>query len=136
MWRHEDQFSRWYYVGEKMVLEYRIRHWSDARLPDVQNKRTVVSKQWVSKAVLVENGYEYSEYGEGSYSIPGTLTSVSLLLRGVAASTINTLATARRTKIAFVCIREDRETSATSSKHSAEQSSTKHSVEQSFTSNG
>ncbi|KAF6236655.1 hypothetical protein HO173_004946 [Letharia columbiana] len=75
VWRHEDQASRWYYVGEKMVLEYLIRHPDDAISSEGQKMRTVVSKQWIPKNILIKAGYEHTEYGEGSYSIPGKLTT-------------------------------------------------------------
>lgn len=124
VWRHEDQASRWYYVGEKMVLDYRIRHPDDAIYPEGQKMRTVVSKQWIPKNILIKAGYEHTEYGEGSYAIPGKLTTVSLLFRGVSVITIDRLKSARRKKSAFICIREDRETSATSSKHSTKEKPT------------
>ena len=71
VWRHEDQVSRWYYVGDKKVLEYHIRSPSDALHSQVQKMRTIVSKQWVPKDILAEARYAFTEYGEGSYCIPG-----------------------------------------------------------------
>ena len=90
-----------------MVLEYRVRLPSEAIHSGVQKMNTVVSKQWIPKKILNDKGYEYTEYGEGSYLIPGTLTTVSLLIRGISVSIADTLTTGTSTKFAFICIRVD-----------------------------
>ena len=60
IWRHEDQTSRWYFVGEKLTLEHRIRHPRDAPHPDVQKMR-IIGKRWIPKNFLIEAGHEYTE---------------------------------------------------------------------------
>ena len=42
-------------------------------------RKTILSKQWILKDILIEIGYEYTDYGQGSYSIPGHLKPVSPL---------------------------------------------------------
>ena len=79
VWRHEDLFTHWYYVGEKIVLEYRIRRReSTSTDSDLQQVKTVISKQWIYRDILEQAGYGFKEYGEGHYSIDGELTPVSL----------------------------------------------------------
>ena len=82
VWRHEDQSTHWYYVRERLVLEYRIRR-QDWALTDehVRAFKTIVSKQWASKSVLIEAGYDYKDYGEGGYSIDRKSTPVSLKIK-------------------------------------------------------
>ena len=79
VWCHETQSSRWYYIGETMVLEYRIRR-PLGKDSSSQKMKTVISKQWISKDTLVKAGYDFTDYGEGSYSIPGRLTPISFPL--------------------------------------------------------
>ena len=64
-----------------MVLEYRVRQPAVAFASEDRRMRTVVSKQWIPKDVLIEAQYEHTAYGEGSYPIAGKLTTVSPMLK-------------------------------------------------------
>ena len=78
VWRHETQSTHWYYIVERLVLEYRIRRGkSDSTITNLQDFKTVISKQWVYKDTLLQAAYDFKEFGEGSYSIKGKLTPVS-----------------------------------------------------------
>ena len=88
-----------------MVLEYRVRQPAVAFAPEDRTIRTVVSKQWIPKDVLIEAQYEHTTYGEGSYSIAGKLTNVSLTLYSVVESIVGLRSTASCPSPSYRCVR-------------------------------
>ena len=78
VWRHEDEANHWYYVGERLVVQYRLyKSDADKASSNPQALKTVISKQWIYKDTLTKSGYHFAEYGEGNYAIAGLLTPVS-----------------------------------------------------------
>ena len=65
-------------MGNKKIIQYFVKPWEEGFEHNQPQDQIIVGKQWVSKTVLDGFGYDYKEYGEGSYAIVGKLMPVSL----------------------------------------------------------
>jgi len=77
VWRYDNGIRRDYFVGNQKVIQYFVKK---AQGDEQPKDKTIVGKQWISKETLEESGYEYKEYGEGSYAILQKLTPVGYSL--------------------------------------------------------
>jgi hypothetical protein len=76
VWRHDNGNQRDYYVGTRKVLHYTVKEQDNQTDGNQFTNRTIVSKQWISKAILEQGGYTYKAFGEGGWAIARKMTPV------------------------------------------------------------
>ena len=78
MWRHDNGYTRDYFVRDKKIVQYFVKPLAETEVgkTSADPERTIVGKQWISKDVLEKSDYVFQSYGEGSWAIEGRLDPV------------------------------------------------------------